>query len=111
MRPTRSVRRGYRHFLSRVARFVRGVERSHLQPAMIRRAKNEETFPRDSYMINPSSTAFNTWSVTMMPFLAYVAIVTPFEIAFVERGCTLVVPNAIVDIYFWMDLFFNFNNI
>ncbi|KAH8083416.1 voltage-gated potassium channel [Aureococcus anophagefferens] len=76
---------------------------------MVRRAKQEITFPKHSWMTNPNSFFFNGWSVSMVPFLAYVAVVTPFEIAFVHRGCSLLAPNLIVDLYFWADVLLNFN--
>ena len=43
----------------------------------------------------------------MIPFLCYVALVTPFEIAFISSA-TLFYINLIVDIYFWWILV-NFN--
>ncbi|KAH8048038.1 voltage-gated potassium channel [Aureococcus anophagefferens] len=92
----------------RAARLVRGVEHTALPP-MVRRAKQEITFPKHSWMTNPNSFFFNGWSVSMVPFLAYVAVVTPFEIAFVHRGCSLLAPNLIVDLYFWADVLLNFN--
>jgi hypothetical protein len=99
---------GARTCYERAARLVRGVEHTALPP-MVRRAKQEITFPKNSWMTNPNSFFFNGWSVSMVPFLAYVAVVTPFEIAFVHRGCSLLAPNLIVDLYFWADVLLNFN--
>ena len=45
----------------------------------------------------------------MIPFLCYVALVTPFEIAFISSDATLFYINLVVDIYFLVDLLVNFN--
>ena len=76
---------------------------------MMRRARQEETFPRGTWRFNPRGACFSAWSITMMPFLCYVALVTPFEIAFIDSDVTLFYINLVVDIYFLVDLLVNFN--
>ena len=86
---------------------IRGVDQA--ENPMMRRARQEETFPRGTWRFNPRGACFSAWSVTMIPFLCYVALVTPFEIAFISSDATLFYINLVVDIYFLVDLLVNFN--
>ena len=86
---------------------IRGVDQA--ENPMMRRARQEETFPRGTWRFNPRGACFSAWSVTMIPFLCYVALVTPFEIAFISSDATLFYINLVVDIYFLVDFLVNFN--
>merc|ERR1711965_590369 len=70
------LRRSGSQLMNRSIKWARGVENSALPP-MVRRAKQDIAFPLDTGMVNPTGVFFNTWSVSMVPFLAYVAVVTP----------------------------------
>ncbi|KAJ8600515.1 hypothetical protein CTAYLR_009213 [Chrysophaeum taylorii] len=66
-------------------------------------------FPKSSWMINPDGRFYWVWAGLMLPAMAYASLVTPYETAFVSKPCALLFPNLIVDTYFVMDVFVNFN--
>ena len=88
-------------------RLIRGVDQA--ENPMVKRARTEERFPRRTWRFNPRGVCLSAWSVSMIPPLCYVALVTPFEIAFVRTNITLFYVNLMVDIYFVVDLLVNFN--
>jgi hypothetical protein len=51
-------------------------------------------FPPDTFLVNPNGRFFVCWSGTMFPCIVYAAVVTPFEIAFIDDSCALLAPNG-----------------
>lgn len=66
-------------------------------------------FPAFTWLVNPNGPFFKAWSAFMFPCIVYTAVVTPFEIAFIDRSCALLIPNLFVDVYFLSDIAVNFS--
>lgn len=66
-------------------------------------------FPNRAWIINPDGKFYLIWAGMMLPCMAYVSLVTPFETAFITADCALFWPNLFVDIYFVLDMICNFN--
>ena len=69
--------------------------------------------PRKKWLLNPRSPFCSNWDICTALLLLFVAIVTPFEVGFLEtdldsRLLWLFIFNRITDIWFFMDLVFNF---
>ena len=59
--------------------------------------------------IDPRGPFMKHWDVLMMVLILYVALITPFEIGFLEdAGGALVFINRLVDALFFIDMFVNF---
>ena len=77
-----------------------------------KRHAGNTSFPTDARgVLNPNSDFRRQWDMTGFLMLIFVALVTPFEIAFVggDRLDALKLVNWVVNLYFLFDLFLNFN--
>ena len=67
--------------------------------------------PSDVGVIHPNALVMRRWDLLVIILLAYVAVVTPWEVAFLESSSTisaLFVINRIVDFFFLVDIFISF---
>lgn len=61
------------------------------------------------WLFSPHSTFFMCWDLGMAFSLFIIAIVTPFEVAFISGGpLWLMLFNKSLDTLFFLDMFFNF---
>ena len=77
-----------------------------------KRHAGNTSFPTDARgVLNPNSDFRRQWDMIGFLMLIFVALVTPFEIAFVggDRLDVLKLINWVVNLYFLFDLFLNFN--
>jgi hypothetical protein len=63
----------------------------------------------DKFVINPNSKRMRKWDLVMMLLLFFCALVTPFEVAFMETSLNpLFMVNRFVDVCFVADIVINF---
>mmetsp|Transcript_9796 Transcript_9796/g.34132 ORF Transcript_9796/g.34132 Transcript_9796/m.34132 type:complete len:698 (+) Transcript_9796:423-2516(+) len=73
-----------------------------------------EKYEVSPYLFDPRSTSMNRWDMYIAILLLYTALVTPFEVGFLQteiEGPSLVLYciNRLVDFSFFLDIFVNFN--
>ena len=89
-----------------------GEEASPEKKVQHKRHAGNTSFPTDARgVLNPNSDFRRQWDMIGFLMLIFVALVTPFEIAFVggDRPDVLKLINWVVNLYFLFDLFLNFN--
>ena len=89
-----------------------GEEASPEKKVQHKRHAGNTSFPTDARgVLNPNSDFRRQWDMIGFLMLIFVALVTPFEIAFVggDRLDVLKLINWVVNLYFLFDLFLNFN--
>ena len=72
-------------------------------------------FTEKKYLLFPKTPFMQRWDTILGVLLLYTAFITPYEVAFLATSIdsksaqTMFGINRIVDLFFFTDLFFNFN--